>query len=79
KAAKAERQQQLEEVRDLEREVEKQRMKVEGQKNMLLRQRAEAQLRTLEEDLRVKRNVFGTDGEGEGEGNEGDEDAEGES
>lgn len=64
KAEQAERKQQREEILDLEREVENQRRKVEGQKNMLLRDRAAAQLRTLEEDLRVKRSVFGFDEEG---------------
>ena len=59
----AERNQQLEEVADLEREVEAQKMKVEAMKNQLLKERAIAQLRTLEEDLRVKRQVFGLDGE----------------
>lgn len=70
KAEEAERKQQREEVHDLEREVENQRRKVEGQKNMLLRDRAAAQLRILEEDLRVKRSVFGFEGEGE-EGDDG--------
>lgn len=65
KAEEAERKQQREELRDLEREVENQRRKVEGQKNMLLRDRAMAQLRILEEDLRVKRSVLGFDEEGE--------------
>lgn len=93
KAEEAERKQQLEEVNDLEREVENQRRKVEAQKNMLLRDRAMAQLRILEEDLRVKRGFFrldddgveGRDGvamDGGGDGGlfgDGDEDAEGES
>lgn len=91
KAEEAERKQQREEMLDLEREVENQRRKVESQKNMLLRDRAMAQLRVLEEDLRVKRSVFGEEGAGigdggeggglfeEGEGQGGEEDAEGES
>ena len=68
-ARAAERNQQLEEVADLEREVEAQKRKMENTKNQLLKERALAQLRTLEEDLRVKRTaVFGVDGEGEGDG-----------
>ncbi|KAK3724866.1 hypothetical protein LTR37_000914 [Vermiconidia calcicola] len=67
-AKAAERNQQLEEVADLEREIENQKRKVEAITNQLLKQRAIAQLRTLEEDLRVKRQVFGLD--------DGDEDDE---
>jgi transcription initiation factor TFIID subunit 7 len=64
-AKAAERNQQLEEIADLEREVENQRTKVKNMTNQLLKQRATAQLATLEEDLRVKRGAFGLDGEGE--------------
>jgi transcription initiation factor TFIID subunit 7 len=64
-AKAAERNQQLEEMADLEREVENQRTKVKNMTNQLLKQRATAQLATLEEDLRVKRGAFGLDGEGE--------------
>jgi transcription initiation factor TFIID subunit 7 len=70
-AKAAERNQQLEEVADLEREIANQRVKYDGITNQLLKQRAGAQLRTLEEDLRRKREVFGLvgeDGDGEGEG-----------
>ena len=64
-AKAAERNQQLEEVADLEREVENQRVKVAGISNQLLKQRAVAQLRVLEEDLRVKKGVFGLDDGGD--------------
>ena len=60
-AKAAERNQQLEEVADLEREVEAQRMKVQAISNQLLKQRAIQQLKILEEDLRVKKGVFGLD------------------
>ena len=62
-AKAAERNQQMEEVADLEREVENQRVKVQAITNQLLKTRAVAQLRTLEEDLRVKKGVFGLDDE----------------
>jgi transcription initiation factor TFIID subunit 7 len=62
-AKAAERNQQLEEIADLEREVENQRTKMRNMTNQLLKQRAGAQLAILEEDLRVKRNVFGLDQE----------------
>lgn len=58
-AKAAERNQQLEEIADLEREVENQRTKVKNMTNQLLKQRATAQLATLEEDLRVKKGAFG--------------------
>ncbi|KAK5174411.1 uncharacterized protein LTR77_001491 [Saxophila tyrrhenica] len=64
-ARAAERNQQLEEVADLEREIASQRRKVASMSNQLLKQRAEAQLRNLEEDLRVKRGVFGLEEEDE--------------
>ncbi|KAF2480485.1 TAFII55 protein conserved region-domain-containing protein, partial [Neohortaea acidophila] len=57
-AAAAERNQQMQEVADLEKEVEAQRVKVSNTTNQLLKQRAVAQLRALEEDLRVKRDVL---------------------
>jgi transcription initiation factor TFIID subunit 7 len=68
-AKAAERNQQLEEIADLEREVENQRTKMRNMTNQLLKQRAGAQLAILEEDLRVKRNVFGL-GEEEDSGEE---------
>lgn len=52
-------QQQMEEIRDLESEVEFQRKKLAGQKNQLLRERAMKQLRSLEEDLRIKKGGLG--------------------
>lgn len=58
-AKAAERNQQLEEIADLEREVENQRTKIKNMTNQLLKQRATAQLATLEEDLRVKKGAFG--------------------
>ena len=66
-AKAAERNQQLEEVADLEREVQNQRVKAENMKNQLLKERALQQLRILEEDLRVKRGSFGLDADGEDE------------
>ena len=66
-AQAAERNQQLEEVADLEREVENQRTKVKNMTNQLLKQRATAQLATLEEDLRVKKAAFGMLDEDESE------------
>ena len=53
----------------MEREVAAQQMKADNMKNMLLKERALAQLKTLREDLRVKRMaVFGDeDEEGDGE------------
>lgn len=63
-AARAfERNQQLEEVADLEREVERARNKVKAITNQLLRTREMQKLAALEEDLRVKRGVFGLDAE----------------
>lgn len=66
-ALAAERNQQLEEVADLKREVDAQRRKADNMKNQLLKERALAQLRTLQEDLIVKRRAFGLDEEDEGE------------
>lgn len=67
-AKAAERNQQLEEVADLEREVAAQQMKADNMKNMLLKERALAQLKTLREDLRVKRMaVFGDEEDEEGD------------
>lgn len=71
-AKAAERNQQLEEVADLEKEIESQRQKVERMGNALLKQRALAQLRTLEEDLSVKRRVFGLDNDDEDDEGEGE-------
>lgn len=58
-AKAAERNQLMEEYRDLEREVERQREKLNAQKNQLLRERTLKQLRSLEEDLRMKRQAVG--------------------
>ena len=69
-AKAAERNQQLEEIADLEREVENQRVKMRNMTNQLLKQRAGAQLAVLEEDLRVKRGVFGGEDGGEDSGEE---------
>jgi transcription initiation factor TFIID subunit 7 len=55
----AERAQQMEEINDLEREVEIQRQKLNGQKNQLLREKAAKALRSLEEDLRIKKGGLG--------------------
>jgi transcription initiation factor TFIID subunit 7 len=55
----AERAQQMEEINDLEREVEIQRQKLAGQKNQLLRDKTMKQLRSLEEDLRIKKGGLG--------------------
>jgi transcription initiation factor TFIID subunit 7 len=67
-AKAAERNQQLEEVQDLEREIEGQKRKVDAISNMLLKQRAVNQLRLLEEDLRMKKQAFGLeDGDEEGD------------
>ena len=62
-AKAAERAQQLEEVADLEREVERARQKAQAMTNQLLRQREMQKLAALEEDLRVKKGVFGLDAE----------------
>lgn len=62
-AKAAERAQQLEEVADLEREVERARQKVKAMTNQLLRARELQKLAALEEDLRVKKGVFGLDAE----------------
>ncbi|CAK3986232.1 Transcription initiation factor TFIID subunit 7 [Lecanosticta acicola] len=62
-AKAAERAQQMEEVADLEREVERARQKVQAMTNQLLRQREAQKLAALEEDLRVKRSMFGLDPE----------------
>lgn len=58
-AKAAERAQQLEEVADLEREVERARQKVQAMTNQLLRQREAKKLDELMEDLRMKKQVFG--------------------
>lgn len=58
-AKTAERNQQLEEVADLERDVANARRTVEHTKNQLLKEREVTKLRMLEEDLRVKRQAFG--------------------
>ncbi|KAM0697537.1 hypothetical protein Q7P36_002391 [Cladosporium allicinum] len=55
----AERAQQMEEINDLEREVEIQKQKLNGQKNQLLREKTMKQLRSLEEDLRIKKGGLG--------------------
>lgn len=55
----AERAQQMEEIHDLEREVEIQKQKLAGQKNQLLREKVMKQLRSLEEDLRIKKGGLG--------------------
>lgn len=63
-AAKAmERAQQLEEIADLEREIEKVRQKVGMTTNQLLAQREKKKLTGLEEELAVKKQVFGLDDE----------------
>ena len=58
-AKAAERAQQLEEVADLEREVEKARQKVQSMTNQLLREREKKKLLALEEELNMKKQVFG--------------------
>lgn len=58
-AKAAERNQLMEEYRDLEREVERQREKFNAQKNQLLKERTLKQLRSLEEDLRMKKQAVG--------------------
>jgi transcription initiation factor TFIID subunit 7 len=60
-AKQAERAQQLEEVADLEREVEKVRQKMTTITNQLLAQRERKKLAGLEEELAVKKQVFGLD------------------
>jgi transcription initiation factor TFIID subunit 7 len=63
----AERAQQMEEINDLEREVEIQRQKLAGQKNQLLREKTMKQLRSLEEDLRIKKGGLGMQDEDDDE------------
>jgi transcription initiation factor TFIID subunit 7 len=63
----AERAQQMEEINDLEREVEIQRQKLAGQKNQLLREKTMKQLRSLEEDLRIKKGGMGMQDEDDDE------------
>lgn len=63
----AERAQQMEEIHDLEREVEIQRQKLAGQKNQLLREKTMKQLRSLEEDLRIKKGGLGMEEDDEEE------------
>ncbi|KAM3418461.1 hypothetical protein BST61_g4447 [Cercospora zeina] len=60
-AKAAERAQQLEEVADLEREVERAKQKVNSMSNQLLQQRERKKLAALEEELAVKKQVFGLD------------------
>lgn len=60
-AKAAERAQQLEEVADLEREVERAKYKVNSMSNQLLQQRERKKLAALEEELAVKKQVFGLD------------------
>lgn len=60
-AKAAERAQQLEEVADLQREVEKARSKVASMTNQLLAQREKKKLLALEEELNMKKQVFGLD------------------
>lgn len=55
----AEKQQQLEEVADLEREIENVKAKANNMSNQLLKGRELAKLKALEEDLRVKKDAFG--------------------
>ncbi|KAI5369128.1 putative TAFII55 protein region [Septoria linicola] len=62
-AKAAERAQQLEEVADLEREVERARQKVASMTNQLLAQREKKKLAALEEELAVKKQVFDIDNE----------------
>lgn len=62
-AKAAERAQQMEEVADLEREIERARQKVTAMTNQLLRQRETTKLHALEEDLRVKKSIMGLDQE----------------
>lgn len=63
----AERAQQMEEIHDLEREVEIQKQKLAGQKNQLLRDKTMKQLRSLEEDLRIKKGGLGMQDEDDDE------------
>lgn len=60
-AKAAERAQQLEEVGDLEREVDRARQKVASMTNQLLAQREKKKLAALEEELAVKKQVLGLD------------------
>ncbi|EMC93282.1 hypothetical protein BAUCODRAFT_141786 [Baudoinia panamericana UAMH 10762] len=73
-AKTVERNQQLEEVADLEREVQAVRIKASGMANQLLKKRELEKLARLEGDLRMKRVAFGLvggeDGEDGGGGNE---------
>jgi TATA-binding protein-associated factor Taf7 len=57
----------MEEINDLEREVEIQRQKLAGQKNQLLREKTMKQLRSLEEDLRIKKGGMGMQDEDDDE------------
>jgi len=58
-ARAAEKQQQLEEVADLEREIANVTQRAAGMTNQLLRNREMAKLRALEDSLRIKRDAFG--------------------
>merc|ERR1712111_150843 len=62
-AKAAERQQQLEEVADLEREIAAARAKTANMTNQLLKRRELDKLGKLEEDLKMKRSAFGLDAE----------------
>jgi transcription initiation factor TFIID subunit 7 len=66
-ARAAEKAQQREEVADLEREVAKVRQKANAMTNQILKQRELQKLARLEEDLRVKKSVFGLNDEDEEE------------
>ena len=63
-AAAAERNQQLEELADLERDVQRQRAALPNETNQLLKEKRMGILRALEEDLRLKRSVLGLDEDG---------------
>lgn len=61
----AERAQQMEEVADLEREIEKSRQKAANMTNQLLKQRELKKYEALQEDLKAKKGVFGLEEEGD--------------
>lgn len=58
-ARAAERNLQKQEIQDLENEIELQRQKLEATKNQLLLQRQRDKLKSLEDDLGMKRRVYG--------------------
>ena len=64
-ARAAERNLQQQEIQDLENEIRLQRQKLDAMKNQLLIQRQRDKLHSLEEDLRMKRRVFGYEDEDE--------------